>query len=388
MKAIAILTCVAAFTFANVAVGAEPERQAKVLVVLRTRDTTKHVRLPDSTLRSRIVFADQPWLDANYRSAIRDFDRDAPLAAALTLAFRERARFVELTSSADRDRYMAGSPLGKPTSAARAEGFDFVLALYDSFVGFAPRDYHDDEAGLLRPAYEFSYALHDLSTNQVIRRGGVGNFGFKQASFDGSIQDRDLFQQTWPYLCLENATDMVDELLRNDAVHEMAAHVGRAAEYPAVRKDIETYRKRLVWQLKPAPGWTVRRTHDLFARFMAPRGEFRHAVWMYVDVELLLPALGQQAKTAEEFIGVYDRDRARLMPDSPVTTFTDIQVPGYSAWRYALPGGEQELVFMRKTSAVTMQVVTVSFVGKFDELYPPLREDIREMLAHSTVTLD
>jgi hypothetical protein len=181
---------------------------------------------------------------------------------------------------------------------------------------------------------------------------------------------------------------MLDKLVRRDAVHEMAERVGRSAEFPAVREDIEAYRKRLVWSLQPAAGWAARRTPDPFERVMFPRGDLGRSVWMYVDAELLLPALGQQAKTAEEFIRIYDRDRARLMPDLPATAFTDVTAPGYGAWRYTEPSGEQELVFMRKTSAVTMQVMTVTFAGKFDELYPPLRGKIEEMLAHSTVTLN
>jgi hypothetical protein len=283
---------------------------------------------------------------------------------------------------------MKDAPLDEPSGIARTQGFDFVLVFYDSFVGFAPRDDLDDEAGLLSPEYGFSYALHDLAAGRVIRRGWVHNYGYKPASFDGTTQDRELFRETWPYLCLMNSTDLLDELIRKDSVHEMAARVGRDAEYPAVRADIEAYRKRLVWSLQPAAGWVVRRTRDPFVRIMFPRGDLGRSVSMHVAAELLLPALGQQAKTAEEFIQIYDRGRARLMPDFPITVFTDITAPGYGAWRYTEPSGEQELVFMRKTSAVTIQVMTVTFAGKFAELYPPLRGKIEEMLAHSVVNLN
>ena len=76
------------------------------------------------------------------------------------------------------------------------------------------------------------------------------------------------------------------------------------------------------------------------------------------------------------------------MPDFPITAFTDITAPGYGAWRYTEPSGEQELAFMRKMGVLTMQVMTVTFAGKFDELYPPLRGKIEQMLAHSIVELD
>ena len=388
MKAIASLICAAAFTLTNVAAGAEPARPAKMLVVLRAREATDHLRQASNGHLGQPVFADQPPLAESYRSSILDFDRDSTLAAALTLAFRDRAPFVELATSADRDRYMTGALLDKPTKAARTEGFDFVLAVYDSFVGFAPRNGFDDDSGVLSPEYGFSYALHDLATDNVIQRGAVHNYGYKPVSFDDTTQDRELFKQTWPYLCLMNTTDMVDDLVRKDAVREMAERVGRSTEYPGVRADIEAYRKRLVWSLQPAAGWVARRTRDPFERVMFPRGDLGRSVWMHVDAELLLPALGQQANTAEEFIHIYDRDRARLMPDFPITAFTDITAPGYGAWRYTEPNGEQQLVFMRKTSAVTIQVMTVTFAGKFNELYPPLRSKIEEMLAHSVVKLN
>jgi hypothetical protein len=76
------------------------------------------------------------------------------------------------------------------------------------------------------------------------------------------------------------------------------------------------------------------------------------------------------------------------MPDFPIAGFTEVTAPGYTAWRYTEPSGEVELVFMRMTTAETMQVMTVTFAGKFDELYPPQRAKIEEMLAHGSVTLN
>src|SRR6185503_6488296 len=219
-----------------------------------------------------VFFTDTTPMNAAYKSSALDFDRDSPLTAALTLAFRDRAPFVELATSADRDRYMSGEPFDKPTEAARQEGFDFVLALYDDFVGFGPRGTLDDEAGLLRPVYGLSFGLFDLATKRAMQRGSVHSYGYQPASFDGTARDLALFPRTWPYLCLMNSTDIVDELVRKDAVHAIAARVGRGAEYPAVRSDIEAYRKRLAWRLQPASGWIERRS-GAFDRLMIPRGD-------------------------------------------------------------------------------------------------------------------
>lgn len=387
MKWIIALMCVATFASATMANSAEPTRRAKVLVVLRTHEASEHMRLATGNRLGVPLFAAVTPMNGAYRASVLDFDRDTPLGAALTLAFRDRAPFVELSTSADRDRYMSGAPFDKPTREARAEGFDFVLALYDTFVGFAPRNGLDDEAGLMSPMYAVSYGLFDLTTSRAILRGQVKNSGYKPASFDGTAQDLALFQQTWPYPCLLNSTDIVDELIHKDAIHEIAARVGRGAEYPAVRADIESYRKRLDWRLKPAAGWIERRS-GAFARVMYPKGELGRSVWMYVEAELLLPALGRQVSTAEEFVAIYDRDRARLMPDLPPEPFADIDAPDYRAWRYVEPGGEHALVFVRKTSALTMQVVTLKIVGDFDEIYPPLRDEIERMLANSIVRLN
>ena len=105
------------------------------------------------------------------------------------------------------------------------------------------------------------------------------------------------------------------------------------------------------------------------------------------DASRVANGVNEQAKTVEEFVSIHYRDRARLMPDSPLAKFTDINAPGYGAWRYAEPSGEDVLVFVRQSSAMTMQVMTLKIIGNFDEIYPPLRGKIGQMLANSTVTL-
>jgi len=389
VKAIASLICVAAITLTHVAAGAEPVRSAKVLVVLRTREATSHIRMPSNDPGRPVFIPSQDQsLVAAYKASVRGFDRDPPLIAALTLAFRDRAPFVELAASADRDRYMSGAPLDKPTDAARTEGYDFVLALYDDFVGLASRDYPDADAGLFTPAYYVSYVLFDLTTGREIQRGSVHDYGFKRVDFSAATRNGDLFKQTWPFLCLMNSSEILDELVRRDAIHDMAARVGREAAYPAVKKEIESYRKRLAWRLNPAPGWVERRTHTSFSRLMIPRGNLAQSVRLYADAELLLPALGMAANTVEDFIPLYDRGRARMMPDSPIAPFKDVTAPGYGAYRYVDPDGKPQLLFVRKTSAVTMQVMTLMIDDDFDHLYPLVRGKIEEMLAHSVVGIE
>ena len=387
MKWVRTLICVAMFGLTNLAAGAEPVRPVKLLVVLRARDAVRHFQpARGHPLGEPVWITDSDQLNAAYKSAAMNFDRDSPLKAALMLAFRDRAPFVDIATSADRDRYLSGALFGKPKTAAREEGFDFILALYDDFIGFAPRNGLDDENAVLSPEYGLSYGLFELASNRVMQRGSVRNFGFEPARFDGTTQDLALFPQTWPYLCLVNTTEMVDELVRNDAVHDMAARGGRGAEYPAVHADIEAYRKRLDWRLSPAPGWSERASGP-FTRVLFPKGDLSRSVRMHVDAELLLPALGQAVDTAEEFMRIHDRDRARLMPDAPLERFTNVAARGYSAWRYAEPSGEHVLVFIRRTSAVTMQVMTLTISGDFDAIYPSLRGKIEQMLEKSTVGL-
>jgi len=43
---------------------------------------------------------------------------------------------------------------------------------------------------------------------------------------------------------------------------------------------------------------------------------------------------------------------------------------------------------MRTANDGLMQVVTATFAGTFDSVYPPLRPKLEEMLAHSVVRLN
>src|SRR5262245_37174670 len=121
MRTIAYLICTATLAVAQMAIGAEPVRPVKVLAVLRTQEASQHMRLATGNRLGVPLFAADAPMNAAYMTSVLEFDRDTPLAAALTLAFRDRAPFVELSTSADRDRYMSGAPFDKPTLNARNE---------------------------------------------------------------------------------------------------------------------------------------------------------------------------------------------------------------------------------------------------------------------------
>jgi hypothetical protein len=383
-----IMACVV-----HAALAAEP-RPVKLLVILRTTESPHHIHqpYPDTDFRSGAPYH-QKWaglglpFERAFQKTLDGFDRDPALVAALTRAFRERAPFVEVATSADRARYIRRAPFDSPTGVARAEGYDFVLALYENFVGLAARDFHDHDAGLFTPAFAVSYSLHDLADGRRIARGFVHDTGVRRENLDTALHDPVLFTETWPYLCYVTANSMVDELVRKDGVHTMAVRVGRGADFPAVRDDIEAYRRRLAWRLEPASGWVERRTASSFTRVMFPRGDRALVLQMQIDAELMLPALRPDVRSTQEFVVQYDRQRFTMMPDAPITPFADVTAPGYDAYRYRSPGGEHNLLFVRQSTPAMIQVVTVTLDGDFDGLYQSVRADVEAMLAQSTVTL-
>jgi hypothetical protein len=377
---------------------------ARVLVIHRALQTPNHIyiagteNVPFVTGRTfgaptlgnsgrALLMAQYPRLNASFVDTVKGFDRDPAMATAIRMAFKHRAPFVEIATTADRDRYLTAGLSAKPTDAAHAEGFDFVLALFDNFVGLATRDEFDAQAALMTPTFETGYALFDAETGDVVYRSRVGSNGFARAPIESAVKSRDLFTITWPYLCVLNATEIAEQLLRADGVHAMAARVGRGADYPPVRDKIESIRSRLDWDLRPASGWRERKVNS-FSRQLVPRTDLSFAVWMNVDVDFLLPELGQAVKAVGDFVPIHDRLRATLMPDSPLNAFEDVSAPDYQAYRYAAPGGEHKLVFFRRTGAMTVQIVTATFDGDFNRLYPSVRRKIEEMLAHSVVRMN
>ena len=406
MKMIALAACMVALTIAGVAQGADAPRPVKVLVVLRTLERSTHIAIagltetPDmrkpgytdqftaTNSNKTLLLTQINRLNETFISTMQGFDRDDAMITALRLAFRERSPLFDVTFSADRDRYMNHGLSAKPTDAPHAEGYDFVLALYDDFTGLVTRDEYDYREGLLVPEFSETYALHDVGSGKALARDQFTSFGFARQAAEDAVKNRELFTAQWPFLCMDTATQIVDDLLRDDYLHLMAERVGRGAELPAVRDKLEKARKRLSWHLEPAPGWREARS-SMYSRILYPRGDLSGQTWMSVDAEFLFPELGQGVSTVDEFVPIYDHLRRRRAPASgPLAIFGDISAPDYRTFRYADPGGVHKLVFFRKTGDSIMQVVTVTIEGQFDSLFPVLRPKIESMLAHSRVSLD
>jgi hypothetical protein len=383
---------------------AEVPRKARVLVLLSAMERNNHIHISGATeapeeggrslgnplsgrSRAPLLYPQIPRLNQVFVGAIAGFDRDPDLTTALTDVFRDRAPVLEITTTADSARYLRRATLDSLTGAARAEGFDFVIALFDDFVGLATRDWVDAEAGLLTPAYRVGYALHDVATNEVLKRGHARAMGSARAPLEAAAANRELFVTTWPYLCLQNTTQIADELLRSDQLHAMAERVGRGGEMPPVAAKLAEFERRLVWKLKPAKGWRDRSISG-FSRLLQPRGDRGRVMQMHFAVDLMIPELQGGARSVGDYARSFDRNRRLQMPHAgPLSAFTQISAPGYEAFRFTGQGGDHNLVFLRATSDAVVRVVTFSLVGDFDGIYPAVRPQVEQMLAQSQITL-
>jgi hypothetical protein len=384
--------------------GAEDARKARVLVLLGAMERNNHIYIAGATEapeeggrslanplsgRSRVnlLYKQIPRLNQTFVRTISGFDRDPDLTTALIQVFRDRAPILEITTTADTDRYLRRATLASLTDAARNEGFDFVVALFDDFVGLATRDWIDAEAGLLAPAYRVSYALHDVAANELLKRGTARATGAVRAPLDAAAANRDLFVATWPYLCLLNATQIADELLRTDQLHFIAERVGRGSEMPPVAAKLADFERRLDWKLKPAKGWRDKSITG-FSRLLEPRGDLSRVARLHYEVDLLIPELQQGAPSIDDYVLLYDRNRRLQMPlAGPLARFTDVSAPGYEAYRFTGQGSDHNLVFLKATPDAVVRIATFSLVGNFEERYPALRPKIEQMLAESSVTL-
>lgn len=397
VMAIAWLACSSAL--------AEAPRNVRVLVVLRASEQPNHVYIagmkhqsigigrtfgnPDHG-RSRVemLYTRVASLNNSFVTATSGYDRNAVMAEALRKSFAERSSIFEITSTTDAQKYLKGITLTL-TDAARNEGFDFVVTAHDDFVGLATLDWLDADEGLLTPAYDLSYYLHDVADGNVRTQGKASSSGYLRQPADKASGDPALFTYLWPYLCTLNATSIVDELLRTDQLHAMAQRGGQGAALPPVAAKLADYEQRLQWKLKPASGWHEQRKTK-FSWVLEPRDERAAALTrMSVDVDFLMPELGQGVSTVADYLPIYDRNRMRQAPRAkPLERFTDIAAPGYDAYRYVGQAGENNLVFFKTSGDRVMRIFTASIADDFEKAYPRLRGKIESMLAASEVRLN
>jgi hypothetical protein len=397
LVAFASLACAAALA-------QQPVRDVRILVVLRATEQPNHIFVTgmkneaisvggrfsaptEGRSRSQMLYTRVTYLNDTFVNAIAGFDRDAAMKDALRIAFAERNALFAITSTTDVHKYLKRTPAVSLTEAPQVEQFDYVIAIHDDFVGLATLDWLDAEEGLLTPAYDISYYVYDTSNGDVITRGKASSSGYLRQPYQTAASNPALFGHLWPYLCTLNSTAMVDELLRSDQLHSMASKVGRGAEVPPVAAKLANYEQRLEWQLKPASGWQERRTGK-FSRVLEPRNLQSDEMRLSVNVDFLIPELGQQASTVAEYLPFYDRQRLRQAPRAkPLEQFSDITAPGYEAYRFLGQAGEHNLVLFRIGDESLMRIYTVSLSGDFAALYPRVRRKIESMLAASDVRL-
>jgi hypothetical protein len=387
------------------ALAAEQARDVRLLVVLRTTEQVNHIFVAgmkneavsvgrvfgepsQGKSRTRMLHSRVTYLNETFLTAIATFDRDTYLKEALRNAFAERSAHFAITTTGDVQKYVKRGPLVTLTDAARAEQVDYVILLHDDFVGLATLDWLDAEEGLLTPAFDMSYSVYDAASGEVVAQGKASSSGYLSQPSQTAASNPALFVHLWPYLCTLNAAAMVDDLLRTDQLHSMLAKVGRGNELPPVAAKLADYEQRLQWQLKPASGWHERRAGK-FLRVLEPRDVSSADVMrMSVAVDFLIPELGQQAASVQEYLPLFDRQRLRQAPRSkPLEPFSDIAAPGYVSYRYLGQAGEHNLVFFKAGDESVMRVFTVSLSGDFDQIYARVRRKVEAMLAHSDVSL-
>ena len=386
------------------AAATDSQRQARVLVVLGVVEQQNHIYFYNAERRSiKIGRAfGAPWhgrsmtamqltrvthLNQQFTSVISGFNRYPALESAITQAFAERAPLVQITTTPDANRYLSGTLNISLTEMPKAENYDFVLVLNEDFVGLAANDELDVINGLMTPAYDVSYKLHDVVSGEIVARGKASANGYLRQPVEKATSDPALFGYLWPYLCTLNAVEVVDQLLRDDQLHAMAVRAGRGDELPPVAAKLADFERRLRWNLKSASGWRERSATP-YSHVMEPRIELRNSMRMTFDVDYLIPELGLGVKTVDQFLPIYDRKRLRDAPKAKaLEPFSDIAAPGYRVFRYEGQAGEINLLLLRATDDALMQIVTISIADDFDKVYPKIRGKLEQMLAGSQVKL-
>ena len=349
----------------------------------------KNKERPPESMREAVLVRRIPSLERSLFTTMKGFDRRTELINAVYRAFANESPVFELTESVEVDRYVNRKDLASLRDSARAEGYDYVLVLYEGFVGLASDSVLQTRAGLLRPAVNVNMILHDALGREPLYRRNLRAIGGTAANYEDAVNNQRFFGAQWPGLSTRIANDLVSELLYADRLHAMAERVGRGAEVPAAGTILANYGKRLHWDLKSAKGWRMRKASSDFTRVFDQKDETAPFMQVRFDVDLTIPEFGQDVHSIGEYLPLYEKRRAEQSGGASVLTpFADITAPGFTAYFVGSEQGAGEIVLFRKIDETAMQIVNARFARDFAGLYPGNRASIERLIVNGQVRLE
>mgnify|MGYP003577655456 CR=1 FL=1 len=121
---------------------------------------------------------------------------------------------------------------------------------------------------------------------------------------------------------------------------------------------------------------------------MEPKSDLRFALGLRFEVDLLVPEFGQDVKTLDEYITVW---QTRLTDQGiDTTTFAESKdipaPPGYPAYSFNLASGRQ-IALVRQLNEDMIEMISLVFLKDFETLYPQNRAMMEKIIASTKLNV-
>jgi len=326
-------------------------------------------------------------LGAQLDATLEGYDRYDVVHQALAKRFSQRSVAFELTQSREFDKYVSSKGI---TASAGADDFSYVVAIEDKFSGMSILNVAtktDD----LAPYTTLGYQVFETKKRSRISKGAVSANGLQKKPFKEAIGDKAFFTNAYPTLADNIANQIVGTLFRTDVLHAMAASAGRGDEVPQVSSVLKKNEKRFDYEFTPAKNWKRTKMNVKYANLLEPKSDLRYSMGLRFDVDLLVPELGQDVTSIDEYVPIYlTRLEDSGVDTSTFTEFTEINArPEYRVYSF-LPNndGGRQIVLLRKVGDDLLEMILVVFSKDFETLYPAHRADIEQMIADAKLKVN
>lgn len=359
-----------------------PEKLAPSKVYMVTDgEVARGLTVPFMAIANSINFKKRSEeLGAELDGVLQGYDRYAVIYKALEARFEQRSSGFAVTESRDTNRYLTD---GSITTAASEQGYDYVIAIEDKFSGLSMLNQLATRTDDLAPLTTLGFRLYDARKRSRMTKGVITSNGLEKRPYREAVRDRDLYVATFPALADSLANQLVGTLFRGDHLHMMAAASGHGGDVPEVGAVMKRFEKRFDYRLEPAVGWKRTRMNTKYVSVLEPRSDLRLSLGLRFEVDLLIPELGQDVKTLDEYIAIWQTRLADQGIDtSTFTEFEDIDAPeGFRVYAFDIAGhAGRQISMLRLLNDDMLQLVSLVFLKDFDTLYPQQRATIEQMI--------
>jgi hypothetical protein len=323
---------------------------------------------------------------AQLDATLDGFDRYAVLYAALQRRFKQRSSAFVTTESRAFPTYVTRKGV---TSAAGKEGYDFVIEIQEVFSGLSMLNTYATKTDDVAPLAHLSYVVYDARKRVEIDRIQIVANGLEKRPLKEAVNDKALFVQAYERIAGQLADQLIGTLFSRDKLHAMAASVGRGDDVPQVKAVIKRYAKHFHYRFKVPPEWRSMRMDSGLGHVLVPKSELRYSLGMRFEIELLIPELGQDVDTLDEYLTIWQTRLAEKGADmSTLTEFNDIKVSeDYRKFAADTPGVGRQIFLFRQVREDMLEIVTIVVAKDFDTVYPKNRGSIQRMISDAKLAL-